>query len=35
MWFLYIVFLIIIKGRFHVKGVDCVKDLIKLNRLQN
>ena len=29
------VFLIIIMRLFHVKGVECVKDLIKLNRLQN
>ena len=30
--FFYIVIMIIIMRLFHVKGIGCVKDLIKLNR---
>ena len=31
-WFLCMVFLITGVRLFHVKDIDCVKDLIKLNR---
>ena len=35
MWFLFMVFFIIIMRHFHVKDIDCVKDLIKFNHWQN
>ena len=35
MWFLFMVFLIIIMCLFHVKDIDCVKDVIMFNRWQN
>ena len=35
MWFLCTVFFITIMRLFYVKDIDCVIDLIKLNRWQN